>query len=361
MHSPLWHARSLFLRKRAVHLTFFVTRRCNLRCPFCFYADARDEDGGAPELSADEVRRVARSMGRLLWVAFSGGEPFLRQDLPELAGAFHDSNRVAFFTLPTNGLLPEVVAGQTEEILKRCPNSVVVVKPSLDGVGQSHDALRGSPGGFEKVLRTCERLAALAESHPRLELGVNTLYCSENEREMDEIIELVHGIPGVRSHTITMVRGRLREARYRSVDLCRYQEAIRHLERRWSSGTHRRPRFGGARIKAAQDRLQKRLIHRTLLERRRVAPCYAGRLSLVLSESGDLHSCEERPEKSFGNVRDAGYDVERMLHTERAAGIRREVAAGGCHCSHECNFLTNILFNPLMHPRLLWECARPGG
>lgn len=358
MHSALWHARSLFLKKRPVHLTFFVTRRCNLRCPFCFYGEARDAPGGAPELSADEIRRVSASMGRLLWVAFSGGEPFLRQDLAEISAIFHDANRVAFFTYPTNGLLTEVVAERTEEILERCRNSVVVVKLSLDGVGRDHDALRRAPGAFDRVMRTCERLAALAERHPRLELGVNTLYCSENQRQMDGIVEFVHGLGGVRSHTITMVRGRLREAGYGHVDLSGYQEAVRHLESRWSSGRHLLPRFGGARLKAAQDRLQKRLIQRTLLERRRVVPCYAGGLSLVLSESGDLHSCEERPEQSFGNVRDAGYDVQRMLRTRRADRIRDGIAEGRCHCSHECNFLTNILFNPLMHPRLLWECAR---
>ncbi|HSB18409.1 MAG TPA: radical SAM protein [Anaeromyxobacteraceae bacterium] len=358
MHSALWHARSLFLKTRPVHLTFFVTRRCNLRCPFCFYQEARDAPGDAPELSAEEVRRVAASLGRLLWVAFSGGEPFLRDDLAELAGIFHDANRVAFFTLPTNGLLTEVVAERTQEILDRCRNSVVVVKLSLDGVGQAHDAIRRAPGAFEKAMRTCERLAALAERHPRLELGVNTLFCSENQGRMDEIIEFVHGLGGVRSHTLTMVRGNLREARYGRVDLCGYREAIRHLESRWRSGAHRRPRFGGARLKAAQDRLQKRLIHRTLSEHRRVAPCYAGRLSLVLSEGGDVRACEERPGESFGNVRDAGYDMGRLLRTGWAERIRGDIAAGGCHCSHECNLLTNILFNPAMQPKLLWECAR---
>lgn len=358
MHSPLWHARSLFLKRGPVHLTFFVTRRCNLRCPFCFYQQARDAPGAAPELTAEEVRRVAGSLGRLLWVAFSGGEPFLREDLAELAGIFHDANRVAFFTLPTNGLLTEVVAERTEEILDRCPESVVVLKLSLDGVGPAHDAVRRAPGAFEKAMRTCQRLAALAERHPRLELGVNTLYCSETQGRMDEIIELVHGLPGVRSHTLTMVRGNLPEARYREVDLAGYREAIRHLESRWRSGGHRRPRFGGARLKAAQDRLQKRLICRTLSERRRVAPCYAGRLSLVLSESGEVRACEERPAESFGNVREAGYDLGRLLRTERARRIRGQIAAGGCHCSHECNLLTNILFNPAMQPRLLWECTR---
>jgi hypothetical protein len=76
-----------------------------------------------------------------------------------------------------------------------------------------------------------------------------------------------------------------------------------------------------------------------------------------LTERGELHPCEERWDLSFGNVRDAGYDVPGMLRTERAARVLEESAGGDCFCSHECNFLVNILFNPRMHPMLLGEYA----
>ena len=44
-------------------------------------------------------------MGPLLWVAFGGGEPFLRDDLPRIAAAFarHGARHL---TIPTNGLAP---------------------------------------------------------------------------------------------------------------------------------------------------------------------------------------------------------------------------------------------------------------
>jgi MoaA/NifB/PqqE/SkfB family radical SAM enzyme len=346
----------VFSRKRPVHLTFFVTRRCNASCPFCFYEGARRRDG-APELSGEEIARVARSLGDLLWVLFSGGEPFLREDLGEISQTFHDANRAAFLTVPTNGLLPDVVAARTEEILERCPRSVVVVKLSLDGVGAAHDEIRGTPGGFDRLMRSVEGLAALARRFPRLELGVNTLFCPANQWRMHEIVEFVRGLDGVRAHTITLVRPGARDGGTPPVDLDQYRRATRHLERRWGAGPGRRQRFAGSGLKVAQDRVQRELIHRTLSARRRLIPCYAGRLSLVLTESGDLHPCETRWDRSFGNVREAGYDVSAMLRSERARALKDEVARGDCHCSHECNFLTNILFNPAMHPRLLRDWA----
>ena len=353
MHAAAWHLSSLLSRRRPVHLTFFATARCNARCPFCFYAGARDAAGGPPELSLDEIRRVAGSLDRLLWVLFSGGEPFLRADLAEISGAFHDANRPSFLTYPTNGLLPEVIARTTEEILERCPRSVVVVKLSLDGVGEAHDAIRQVPGGFARLMQTYRALAALAERHPALELGVNTLFCRENQDRIEGIVEFVGGLEAVRSHTLTLIRGGPEGGEDRAPDPGRYQAACRLLEAR-----PRRHRFPGARLKLAQDRLQRRLIHRTVSAGRRVIPCYAGRLALVLTERGELHPCEGRWDRSFGNVRDVGYDVRALLRSGVASALREELGRGGCHCSHECNFLINILFNPGLHPQLAAEWLR---
>jgi MoaA/NifB/PqqE/SkfB family radical SAM enzyme len=360
MHSPFRHARSLFLKTRPIHLTFFVTRRCNARCPFCFYAEARDAEDGPPELGLDEIRKISGSLDSLLWVLFSGGEPFLRPDLAEISRIFHDRNRAAFLTYPTNGLLPEAVVETTEEVLRRCPESVVVLKLSLDGVGERHDALRRTPGGFAKAMRTYEGLSALAARYPRLEVGVNTLLCPENQWHLPELVRFVHGLEGVRSHTLTLLRLAPAAAATGAVDLRQYRAVSDMLERAWSSRRMPYHRFAGARLKAAQDRLQRRLIHRTLSEKRRVVPCYAGRLNLVLSESGELHPCETRMDLSFGNVREFGHDVRAMLRSKRGRAVSGEVARGQCWCSHECNFLTNILFHPGTQPALVREWARLG-
>ena len=52
------------------------------------------------------------SLGQLLWLAFSGGETFLRDDLVEIADVFYKNNRPAIILLPTNGLLPRPHTGE---------------------------------------------------------------------------------------------------------------------------------------------------------------------------------------------------------------------------------------------------------
>jgi uncharacterized radical SAM superfamily Fe-S cluster-containing enzyme len=82
---------------------FEVTQRCNLRCPLCFADAGRDawEDPSIEEIGA---------WYQLLWdtagacnIQLSGGEPTMRQDLPEII-ALGRSVGFSFVQLNTNGL-----------------------------------------------------------------------------------------------------------------------------------------------------------------------------------------------------------------------------------------------------------------
>ena len=358
MYSPVRHLGSILWKRRPIQLTFFVTRKCNARCPFCFYLAATNTPTThAPELTLPEIERVACSLGDLLWLAFSGGEIFLRKDLVEISRIFYERNRPAIMLYPTNGLLPERVAAQTERILRTCANSVIAVKLSLDGVGEAHDRMRATPGGFARVLETYERLAPLLARYPNFELGINTVFCRDNQERIDDIIDFVGGLPHVRTHTLSLVRGDLADPRHKQVDLDRYARAIARLAHRAHTGAAPQYRFRGARLKTAQDLLQRRLILRTAQEQRRLIPCHAGRLNLVLGESGEVYPCETRT-ASLGNVRDHDYDLRAVLRTPAVRATLAEIARGECCCTHECYFITNILFSPSCYPALANEYRR---
>ena len=279
MYSPLRHLGAIGWKRRPIQLTFFLTRRCNARCPFCFYLQSADP-APAPgaELALDEIERLARPLGSLLWLAFSGGEVFLRGDLVEISRLFYTYNRPAIMLLPTNGLLPELIRERTERILAECPRSVIALKLSLDGIGEDHDRLRATPGSFERVMQTYRLLAPLLGRYRNFELGINTVFLAGNQDRMDEIVDFVGQLAHVGTHTISLVRGDLAAPSYKQVDLALYQRAVARLERRARAGAAPMYRFRGARLKAAQDIVQRRLIHRTLVEQCRLIPCYAGRL-----------------------------------------------------------------------------------
>lgn len=354
----LRHLDAIAWKRRPIHLTFFVTRRCNARCPFCFYLQGTDvAEADAAELSLEEIEKVSSSLGSLLWLAFSGGEIFLRKDLVDISRLFYRQNRPAIMLYPTNGMLPQLIHDAMAQILQQCRDSIVVVKLSLDGVGVAHDELRGTKGGFDKVMQTYRLLAGLLPDHPNFELGINTVFCAGNQDRMDEIIDFVQGLEHVRTHTISLVRGDLADASHMAVDQGKYERAVARLAENLRNRTAPTYRFSGARLKAAQDILQRRLIHRTALEQKRLIACYAGRLNLVLGETGEVYPCEILSQ-SFGNVRAHDYDLRSVVRTETARASLGSIGRGECHCTHECYFITNILFNPRCYPALAREWLR---
>ncbi|MBA4372679.1 MAG: radical SAM protein [Thermodesulfovibrio sp.] len=355
MHSPFRHIGSVISKKRPIHLTFFLTRRCNARCPFCFYLKAEEPPAGtSDELSLAEITKISESFGSLLWLAFSGGEIFLREDLVEISRTFYQNNRPAIMLFPTNGMLPEVIHEKTEIILKDSQKSTIAVKLSLDGLYQQHDDVRNTPDSFAKTMQTYHLLGKLVSKYPNFELGINTVFCSENQDEMEPIIDFVKGLEHIRTHTISLVRGNLSDKSFKQVDQEKYRKAIERLECNLKDRTTEIYRFKGAKIKAAQDILQRRLIHRTELEQKQLIPCYAGKLNLVIHENGDVFPCEILTKK-MGNIRDAGYDINKVLKTSAAREILKAISNKECYCTHECYFITNILFNPRLYPELLKE------
>jgi radical SAM protein with 4Fe4S-binding SPASM domain len=360
MHSPFRHLRDIVWKQRPIQLTFFVTRRCNAACPFCFALRSVEPAGnGSPELSIGEISRISASLGPLLWLAFSGGEIFLRNDLADIASIFYRTNRPAIILFPTNGLLPEVIRNTLEKVLRSCPKSIIVAKLSLDGVGQDHDTLRNTPGSFARAMETYRLLEGFVDAYPHFELGVNTVFCSENQDRVDAIIDFVAGLEKVATHTLSLVRGDLVNEQFKNVDYEKYRHAIERLAKDLRGGAARTYRFSGGRLKAAQDILQRRLIFRTVQEQRRIMPCYAGRLNLVLLENGDVYPCEILAER-FGNVRDHDYDLRKVMRSEEAGKILDAIRSEQCFCTHECYFMTNTLFNPRLYPALAREYIRLG-
>ena len=68
--------------KQPVSLIQFVTERCNARCPHCF-VDLKTQEN---ELSLEQIEKISKTTGSALRnIALTGGEPFIRDDLFEIA------------------------------------------------------------------------------------------------------------------------------------------------------------------------------------------------------------------------------------------------------------------------------------
>jgi len=122
-----------------------VTRRCNLKCIHC-YAHAKDQPF-ENELSTEEGKRVLDDLSGFGCpvILFSGGEPLVRPDLPELAA--HAVQKGMRVVISTNGtLITPAVAGELKSI------GLSYVGISLDGMEEVNDRFRGVKGAFRRAL-----------------------------------------------------------------------------------------------------------------------------------------------------------------------------------------------------------------
>ena len=101
-----------------VTLTFSVTNKCQSRCKTCniwkIYPDKHQNP--EKELTLDEITQFFQTMGRVYFFNLSGGEPFLRNDLPQIVEASIDHLNPAIIHSPTNGLAPERIITHTRRI-----------------------------------------------------------------------------------------------------------------------------------------------------------------------------------------------------------------------------------------------------
>ncbi|MFQ5592817.1 MAG: radical SAM protein [Anaerolineae bacterium] len=156
-----------------------VTRRCNLRCAHC-YLDADARESGRGELTTAEGRRFIDQLAGLCtgaMLVFSGGEPLLRPDLPDLIA--HAAGRGLLPVLGTNGVL------LTDEQVRRLADSGLAgVGLSLDSLHPDrHDAFRGMPGAWR---RTVEAVDACRRH--RLAVQVQATVTRANYAEIPDLI-----------------------------------------------------------------------------------------------------------------------------------------------------------------------------
>lgn len=161
-------------RQQTCHVLLEVTQRCNLRCPVC-YADSGTPVMPDPTLSDIDgwYRRILESGGPFN-IQLSGGEPTLRDDLPQIISTGR-SLGFSYFQLNTNGLR---LASEPAylEALKDAGLSTVFLQ--FDGArDEIYRQLRGRPllQIKEQAIENCAQLGIGVILVPTLAPGINDL------------------------------------------------------------------------------------------------------------------------------------------------------------------------------------------
>lgn len=167
-----------FSRDKKPIVVWNITQRCNLKCKHCYAAGEPDVSN---ELTTEECRRAIDGFADFGCpvVLFSGGEPFSRPDLLDLAAYAREKGRRVVFS--TNGTL---ITPAIAERIKAIGASYVGI--SIDGVRETHDAFRGVPGAYDRSLA-----AIRACRDAGVKVGLRVTLTRDNVREIPAIFRLM--------------------------------------------------------------------------------------------------------------------------------------------------------------------------
>lgn len=169
-----------------------VTYRCDARCRICDiwrrYVDPDDE------LAPEDYAWLPRTLRS---VNLSGGEPFLRDDLPQIVRVVRRRCPRARVVISTNGLATERITATVASI------GEVAVRISVDGIGSVHDDIRGVDGAFERATETARRLKEMgvtdlglaATSSGENPGGLGAVKALADEMGIDFVASAVHSSP----------------------------------------------------------------------------------------------------------------------------------------------------------------------
>ena len=322
---------------KPVYLILGLTYDCNSFCRTCFNWEQLRKDK-EHELSLEEIQRTLSSLGDLLFVVMSGGEPFLRTDLPDICAFLAEHNHVRQITIPTGAIASDRIERSVAATLQRCPATQIVVNLSIDHVGEKHDWIRGVPGNYEKAKTTYARLIALRERYDNLTVNVHTCLCTYNADDLDGLFAGVRrDFPEISFHSFEMLRGDQPDKNIQPISIEKYRDLLPRLEAYWES-------YGQYDTFLRFVKTYTRRLELAVLEQEtQVRPCHAGTVSGVLDARGEVRMCELRP--PVGNVRDGGYDFGKVWFSEEAERQRASIRAKECHCTHSCFLSSSLVFD----------------
>ncbi len=178
--------KSLGNKRYPLGCTLELTERCNLSCVHCYInRPAGDRAAMAQELTTEQVKVILDTIAAAgcLFLLLTGGEVLLRPDFGEI---YRYARQLGMLVnIFTNGTLltPEIADLLAE-------SRPYMVEITLYGAtAETHDAITGVPGSFERTRRAIDLLL-----ERRLRLGLKTIVLKPNRHELPAVRAFVEGL-----------------------------------------------------------------------------------------------------------------------------------------------------------------------
>lgn len=292
-----------------------TTHRCICRCQMCNIWQIPSDQPDLP-LSTWTKLLASPALHGLRELDITGGEPFLRNDLPELLSWICQAKASCFPKLKTvaitsNAILTDRVLQVTADIIGQFQEQEIdlVLACGMDAVGEKHDQIRNYKGAWVKLESTLAGLVELRKSQPNLILGIKTTIVPDNVAELDRIVSFAR-----RLDLFTIISPCILTAnRFGNLDL-QGSLAFSQDDRQRIRSFYESPAF--AWNSHRQSMLQ--LLDSGTANK----PCSAGFNTVFVRHNGEVFPCPLIP-AALGNIQTSS--IKQMLSAGPATRFRKRI------------------------------------
>ena len=347
----------IFSKNEPVSLVHFVTNRCNARCSFCFI-DFDNPKTFSEELTLNEIDKLTKNLGKsLLNVNLTGGEPFARKDLVEIAKKYLINSTIQSIYVTTNASLPDRIKNFAEELSEFDSKAELTFQISIDDLPENHNKVRKLKDLFSSCIETYRLLKKMGDNiNPVVSITVT----HENCDNIKEIFNYLHKNCEIDSIKCTLVRD---EGVYKTPTdkkkkiLEAYNWLTNEIKEKMLSKkiiNYNSNSIQG-RLHQKKDIISWDMVKKMYLEPKYISPCHAGGLFGIISSKGKVHPCEILEEKELGDLRENNMDFMKIWNNQKTKETKDFILKSKCNCTYECALSYNILGNSRYHHKLLFS------
>lgn len=290
--------------KTKLHGSIIITYRCNARCNMC---DAwRYPTKPSEEIGLDIIEKLPN----MFFTNITGGEPFVRQDLPEIVGILRKKSKR--IVISTNGYFTDRIIA----LCRRYPD--IGIRISIEGLAKANDEIRGIPNGFDRGLRTLLELRQMGIK----DIGFGITVQDINSKDLVYLYYLAQSL-GYEFATATLHNS--------------------HYFHKWNNVINDKEEVTAEFAKLIKLLLKSKRVKdwfrayfnygliNYIKANERLLPCEMGQNGFFLDPWGDVLPCNGMDKKqSIGNLEEQSWDE--IWNSKRAEELRQEVK----NCKKNC-------------------------
>jgi len=307
-----------FPKQTPMLINFVVTYRCNSRCRTCNIWKRKNSKNN--EFTLDEFKEFI-SKNDIWWIAYTGGEPFLRNDLVDI-WLLADMN----FSITTNGILTKRIVSFVERFVKES-EKLISVNVSIDGNEKVHNFVRGI-NCYKKAMKTYKELKKLSMKYKNVEVYISSTISKFNLHIFREFVK--------RNYDKKIV---IRPA----VFLEYYKLATSPSP--WKKELINLLRFLEKQPNIVTDKQLIRFWEKYYMNPRHLIDCYSGWSSVWIDPYWNVFPCVGRENFKIGNLRKVEFELKKLWFNSKIKAHRRFVKKTKCHCSADCENINSLRHN----------------